>query len=223
MLIHPPFPEPFLNDPMRAAELRVYQELARSEVPGQALYQVNAAPNAPELDILVGIERVAYLGTGIKGGFYMRNNRGQWFLQTGLGWQQTPCPLDHTMLAAMSIHDALERRLRMNIFVVPVLIFPDMAGDPAIDRATANGKVRVLWGTDNLVDHLVEIAGTRTICTPPTAGQIARVVQFFMPGLGTAPEPEPTPATMEIAGRQLIIHHVDTVNVYTTGGDPAGR
>ena len=223
MLINPPFPEPYLHDPMRAAELRVYQEIVRSEVPGQALYQVNAARNSPELDILVGIERVAYLGTGIKGGFYTRNNRGEWSLQTALGWQQTPCPLEHTMLAAMSVHDALERRLRMNIFVVPVLIFPDMEGDPAIDRATANGKVRVLWGTDNLVDHLVEIAGTRTICTPPTASQIARVVEFFMPGLGMGPEPESPPAAMELAGRQLIIQHVDTMNVYTTGGEPEGR
>ena len=223
MEIHPPFPEPYLNDPMRAAELRVYQELVRSEVPGQALYQVNAAPNAPELDILVALEGVAYLGTGIKGGFYRRNNRGEWSLQTGVGWQQAPCPLDQTFLAAMSVHDTLERRLRMNVFVVPVLIFPDMEGDTAIARATANDKVRVLWGTDNLVDRLVEIAGTRTICTPPTAGQIARVVEFFMPGLGTAPEPEPTPATMDLTGRQVIIHHVDTVNVYTTSVEPVGR
>ena len=39
MIIHPPFPEPYLIDPMRQAELRVYQELARSQAPGQALYR----------------------------------------------------------------------------------------------------------------------------------------------------------------------------------------
>ena len=223
MLIHPPFPEPYLNDPMRAAELRVYQELARSEVPGQALYQVNAAPNAPELDILAGLEGVAYIGTGIKGGFYKRNNRGEWFLRNGLVWQKAPCPLDQTWLAAISVHDALARRLTLNIFVVPVLVFPDMDRDPAIDQAMANGKVSVLWGTNDLVDRMAEVARTRPINSPPTAGQIARVVEFFMPGLGTASAPDPTPAAMELAGRQLIIHHVDTMNVYTTGGDPVSR
>ena len=223
MLIHPPFPEPYLNDPMRAAELRVYQELTRSEVPGQALYQVNAYPNAPELDILAALERIAYVGGQIKGGNHRRNNRGEWFRHDGLEWQKIPSPLEQTWLAAISVRDALKRRLDLNVFVVPMLICPDMDRDPDIDQATANGKVSILWGTNDLVDRMAEVARTRPINSPPTAGQIARVVEFFMPGLGTAPEPAPTPAAMELAGRQLIIHHVDTMNVYTTGGDPAGR
>ena len=223
MLIHPPFPEPYLNDPMRAAELRVYQELARSEVPGQALYQVNAYPNAPELDLLAALEGTAYLGVGIKGGFYQRTHQGAWFLRTDFGWQPTPCPLDQTWLAAISVRDILKRRLDLSVFIVAVLVFPDMDRVPAIDQAAVNGKVSVLWGTDDLVDRMAEIARTRPIMSPPNAGQIARVTEYFMPGLGTAPEPAPTPAAMELAGRQLIIQHVDVMNVYTTGGEPAAR
>ena len=223
MLIHPPFPELYLNDPVRAAELRVYQEISRSTIAGQALYQVNAYPNAPELDALVALERVAYVCVGIKGGFYKLTQDGKWFLRTAFGWQKTPCPLKQTWLAAISVHDALLESLNLNIFVVAVLVFPDMERDPAIDQATANDKVRVQWGTDDLVNGMAEIARSRTINCPPNAGQIARVVEFFMPGLGTAPEHHPTPAAMEIAGRQLIIQHVDTMNVYTTGGEPEGR
>ena len=223
MIIHPPFPEPYLNDPMRQAELRVYQELARSEVPGQALYQVNAYPNAPEVDALVALERVAYVCAGIKGGFYKLTNDGEWFLRTAFGWQKTPCPLKQTWLAAISVHDSLQKSLNLNIFVVAVLVFPDMDRDPAIDNATASDKVRVLWGTDDLVNGMAGIARTRTINCPPDAGQIARVIEFFMPGLGTAPEPAPAPAAMEIAGRQLIIQHVDVMNVYPASWEPAGR
>ena len=218
MIIHPPFPEPYLNDPMRAAELRVYQEIARSDTPGQALYQVNAYPNAPELDILAALEGTAYLGVGIKGGRYKRNSSGVWLLQTDLGAKETLCPLVQTWEAAISIHDVLMSRLGLNAFVVPVLLFPDMGRDAAIALATANHKVRVLWGTDDLVNRMAEVARTRTILCPPTAGQIARVVEFFMPGLRAAPEPEPTPVAMELVGRQVIISHVDTVNIYTTGG-----
>ena len=223
MLANPPFPEPYLVDPMRQAELRVYQELVRSPAPGQALYQVNAFPNAPELDALAALEGVAYVCAGIKGGFYKLTNDGKWFLRTDFGWQKTPCPLKQTWLAAISVHDALLDSLNLNIFVVAVLILPDMDRDPAIERATANDKVRIIWGTDDLVNRMAEIARTRTICTPPTAGQIARVVEFFMPGLGTAPEPHPTPAATEIAGRQLIIQHVDTMNVYPAGWESEGR
>ena len=223
MEIHPPFPQPYLNDPMRAAELRVYQEIARSEVPGQSLYQVNAYPNAPELDVLVALEGVAYVCVGIKGGVYRMTNDGRWFLRTAFAWQRTPSPLEETWLAAISVHDALMKSLNLNIFVIAVLVFPDMDRDPAIDQAAANDKVRVQWGTDNLVEGMAAIARTRTVNRPPTAGQIARVTEFFMPGLGMAPEPEPPPAAMEIAGRQLIIQHVDVMNVYPVGWETQGR
>ena len=223
MEIHPPFPQPYLNDPMRAAELRVYQEIARSEVPGQSLYQVNAYPNAPELDVLVALEGVAYVCVGIKGGVYRMTNDGRWFLRTAFAWQRTPSPLEETWLAAISVHDALMKSLNLNIFVIAVLVFPDMDRDPAIDQAAANDKVRVQWGTDNLVEGMAAIARTRTVNRPPTAGQIARVTEFFMPGLGMAPEPEPPPAAMEIAGRQLIIQHVDVMNVYPAGWETQGR
>ena len=223
MEIHPPFPQPYLNDTMRAAELRVYQEIARSEVPGQSLYQVNAYPNAPELDVLVALEGVAYVCVGIKGGVSRMTNDGRWFLRTAFAWQRTPSPLEETWLAAISVHDALMKSLNLNIFVIAVLVFPDMDRDPAIDQAAANDKVRVQWGTDNLVEGMAAIARTRTVNRPPTAGQIARVTEFFMPGLGMAPEPEPPPAAMEIAGRQLIIQHVDVMNVYPAGWETQGR
>ena len=93
MLINPPFPEPYLNDPMRQAELRVYQELARSEVPGQALYQVNAYPNAPELDILAALERVAYVGGQVKGGTSQAQQpRGSGSDMTAWSGRKSPVP-----------------------------------------------------------------------------------------------------------------------------------
>ena len=223
MLIQPPFPEPYLNDPMRAAELRVYQEIARTEVAGQALYQVNAFPNAPELDVLVALEGVAYVCAGIKGGVYRMTNDGRWYLRTTFGSQRTPSPLDETWLAAISVHDVLVKSLNLNIFVIAVLVFPDMDRDPVIDRAAANDKVRVIWGTNDLVDRMAEATRRRTINCPPNAGQIARVVEFLMPGLGMGPEPKPPHAAMDLAGRQVIIQHVDTLNVYTAPEAPTGR
>ena len=150
-------------------------------------------------------------------------NDGRWFLRTAFAWQRTPSPLEETWLAAISVHDALMKSLNLNIFVIAVLVFPDMDRDLAIDQAAANDKVRVQWGTDNLVEGMAAIARTRTVNRPPTAGQIARVTEFFMPGLGMAPEPEPPPAAMEIAGRQLIIQHVDVMNVYPAGWETQGR
>ena len=37
-------------------------------------------------------------------------------------------------------------------FVIAVLLFPDMVPDPAIAAAARRSRVKVLWGTDNLMD-----------------------------------------------------------------------
>ena len=117
---------------------------------------------------LAALEGTAYLGIGIKGGFYERTDQGAWFLRTDFGRRPTPCPLDQTWPAAISVRDALKRRLDLSIFVVAILILPDMAGAPPIDQVAVNGKVSVLWGTENLVERMAETAKTKTINCPPT-------------------------------------------------------
>ena len=50
MEIQPAFPPHRRQDPRRRAEAIVYDQLARSGLPGHALYELKALPEAPELD-----------------------------------------------------------------------------------------------------------------------------------------------------------------------------
>ena len=68
MNIQPQFPPHRRHDPKRNSEAVVYDQLARSGHPGQALYELRAAPEAPELDFGIWLEDRARFGVQVKGG-----------------------------------------------------------------------------------------------------------------------------------------------------------
>ena len=82
--IQPEFPDYRYQDPKRQAELRVYQEIASSQIPGQALYEVNTTRHTPQVDIVVWVEGVACFAISVKGGTYSVDN-GTIFLHTPEG------------------------------------------------------------------------------------------------------------------------------------------
>ena len=68
MDIQPQFPPHRRQNPQRNSEAVVYDQLARSYHPGQALDDLRAAPEAPELDFCVWLEDRARFGLQVKGG-----------------------------------------------------------------------------------------------------------------------------------------------------------
>ena len=56
------------NDPKCNSEAVVYDQLARSGHAGQALYDLEAAPEAPELDFCAWIEGLGWFDLEVKGG-----------------------------------------------------------------------------------------------------------------------------------------------------------
>ena len=168
MKISPEFPDDRRRDPMRRAELRVYRQLADSEVPGWALYQVRASGQGRELDFLVFVEGLARIGIEVKGGSY-RLRGGEWQLLTPDGWQWKPNPLDQLRAAVNSVQDALASRLGRKVPFIPLLVFPDMKGDEDIEALGRADDVEVIWGTGRLVDHLVALGEASGLMDVPTA------------------------------------------------------
>ena len=68
MKIHPEFPSHQRQDPRRHSEGRVYDQPDQSGIPGQALYGLEATPEAPELDLVIWFQDRARFGLQVKGG-----------------------------------------------------------------------------------------------------------------------------------------------------------
>ena len=220
MKIQPEFPPHRRRDLRRGAEAGVYDQLADSGLPGQALYELKAIPEAPELDFALWIQDRGRFGIQVKGGPYSINGT-VWTLRTSQGVEHVPCPLTQTWDAAIAVRDAVSRVLGFKTFIIPVLLLTDTPPDPFIEEWAAQRKVKVLFGADNLVDRLLELADRTGVKHPPTAGHILNEIEAVTNGLvkperAGAPPESVGERVQEPAARQLVIQQVDTVNIYVT-------
>ena len=182
MQVLPDFPEHRLKNPMRQAELAVYQELAGSEAEGTALYEVRAALNQRELDAVVWLIGVGRFGLQVKGGHY-RIKRGVLYLLMPDGTEhRVGSVLKECWDATMALHRWLQERIPdgRSPFMVPVALFPDMAPDEAIEAWAVQAGVRVLWGSDHLVQRLVDMAKTCKFFYPPSTQEAREEVALVL-------------------------------------------
>ena len=242
MKIHPAFPPHRRRDPRRRSEGLVYDLLAQSDVPGQALYELKATPEAPELDFPIWFQDRARIGLQVKGGPYSVNG-AVWSLRTIHGVQQVDCPLPQAWDAAIAVRDAIHRELGFQVFIIPVMLFTDTPRDPVIEDMAWRYKVKVLFGVDDLVDRLLALADQTVINYPPTADHIMNEVDAVTGGLvapaadevegpagvlvdrqqGTLAQDNGLEGTPDLMPRQVVIHHVDTVNIHVASALGDGR
>ena len=226
MQIQPNIPEFRRRDPRRRAELEVHYQLAASDLPGRAIYEARASAAGPEVDFAIWLQDQGRFDLQVKGGRYSLQD-GDWYLHTDDGPERKDCLLKEASDGAFSIWDAVKRRLDRKVFLVPVLLFPDMDPDLAIQARAAGDKTHILWGSEDLVERRRRLARDVEVRYPPTGEQMRREADAVGPGLGLGEDPAlpregaagPSPATMDLSARQVIIHHADTVNVHTTGAN----
>ena len=152
------------------------------------------------------------------------------------GREEKPSPLCQTWDAAMSLReDIIDLLGDTCCYVIAALLFPDMEPDPAIAAAARRSSVKVLWGTDNLMNRLAEFAA-RKAYYPPNAEDIRRETAAVTdgqvryaeegPDQGHREEPQlppeqpeaPAAPRLEVPAGGITIGHVDTLIVHTAPG-----
>ena len=227
MLVHPEsFPSNRRADPKRQGELHVYTEVADSPAVGLAIYGGKAGPEAPEADFVMWLQKEARANVEVKGGRYTFE-LGQWTLHSVNGPEPIDSPVIQAKDGAFSFRDAVKKALSRKVFVLAVIVFPDMDPDQAIVQEATRHKVHVLFGASGLVKKILEIAGKEEIFMPPTPSHIRDEAHLFVPGIQYPPQGVAEPRadgdaaecpSTNIAARQVIIQHAGVVNVYTTEG-----
>ena len=133
MHMTPEFPDHRRQDPRRQREAEIYDDLAASAKPGQGAYELKVNRNAHELDFAIIMDDVGHLGLQVKGGHYIIDSAAWQRIKPDGSLEPVSCPLTNTWDAAMQMRQAIYDALNRKVFVVPVLLFPDMEPDPAID------------------------------------------------------------------------------------------
>ena len=117
MKTNPTFPPSRLTDPKRRAERDIYQAVEASSVPGRALYEVKAARNAKQVDILLWAEAVAAFGAQLKGGTYVIRD-GELCLVTDQGMVPKPGLLAAVWDSVMAIPEFIQRKLGRGMYII---------------------------------------------------------------------------------------------------------
>ena len=215
MLIQPEFPPHRRRDLLRLAELQVYNECMQSDCAGRVLYEVKTSLNTPELDFAVLLEDVAIFGVLVKGPPHTIH-RGEWQRITNDGPVDIPCPLKLTWDTALQIRETVKRRLNRKVFVLAVLVLPDMEPDPEREARVADDRVDVLFSSHNLVERLVDLVQHYEIFNPPGAWLVEKMAETLMPFLANnaQEEEEGDVRELDVSSRPAEVRHADVVNVY---------
>ena len=123
--------------PWRAATARVSSITSGAKATGTSSWTLPSGSN--------GLGRFALQ---VKGGRYLLID-GEWYLKTREGIKHVrSCPLDETKLAALDWHDDIKECAQTvyNPYVIPVLMFPDMEPDQAIEQLAKRAGVYVDLG-----------------------------------------------------------------------------
>ena len=186
MRMHPrEFPPSRRKKPKRQAERRVYEALAATARQGFVYYEWRKGYEHLELDFAVWVEGLGRLALQVKGGHYLLID-GDWHLKTREGIRPVKsCPLDEAKLAAFDLHDDIKELAdaRYNPYVIPVLAFPDMESDPAIEQLARRAGVYLVWRTDNLMADLEQIVRSRRVSDTLSMERIGREVYAVTDGL----------------------------------------
>ena len=231
------FPSGRRKKPKRQAERRVYQALAGSDRQGFVYYEWRKGYEHIELDFAVWVEGLGRFALQVKGGRYVLID-GDWYLKTRDGVKLIEsCPLDEAKLAALDLHDDIEDRAYTpyNPYVIPVVVFPDMEPDPAIERLAERRGVYVIWGIGNLWADLAEIVRSRRVSEALGMDRIAREVHAVTDGLirlekfeqgcvaDAADQPASVPERRQYVGTlRLTLVGVDVTMTRARGVPPAG-
>ena len=190
-----------------------------------------------ELDFAVWLAGLGRFALQVKGGYYLLIG-GEWYLKTRNGVKLIEsCPLDETKLAALDWHDDIEELAETiyNPYVLPVLLFPDMEPDPAIEALARRTGVYVIWGVAGLFGDLEEIVRSRRHPAAPGMDRIAREVHAVTDGLicleksgkrsvaDAGDQPVPVSERRQYRGTlRLTLVGVDVTTARARGAPPAG-
>ena len=97
--------------------------------------------------------------------------------------------------------------------IICVTLFADMERDEGIDACTEGGQSKILWGTEDVANRLAELAKGVPIKFPPSALDAEEESSLLVPALDCQRQDPALPAGLSLDAGQVVIQHVDTVNV----------
>ena len=236
------FPARYRENPEHQALASVFDAISRSPRDGWGIFYLGARERGREALIFLSLEGTGRYGIHVRGGRYTLDPESlQWHAHGPEGPVVVPDPLQQASDAAMSLRDEIYRQLQFLVFMIPVVVFPDMESDPVIAGRAQRTNAYVVFGLEHLVAELDVVAERVRVNRPPPAQHVLNEAQALIRVMGEAesarpaqPQPQPklepdgsTPSVieqMELPAAGVTIHHVDQLIIQQAlDGEPGAQ
>ena len=203
------FPEDRIHDPKRQAELTVFRELQASETPGVALFEARAGIDGREVDYAIWLEDIARTGLQVKG------DATAWTVASGISLPRevrgaSPArPSRAGGRPYSSTTDLQERRPAGIPSSSPCWSSRTYCPTPTSRPGSTQAGVSVLFGTENLVERLIEAVATCRVNYPPSGDETAEEVELLVPG--TMRVALGIPEALDLHADNAVFQNVQTV------------
>ena len=176
------FPQERRHDPKRQAEAIVFDTLAECQRSGHFIYEWGAPGRPHRTDFALWLENTGRFAIEVKGGHYSLDG-DRWYLHTPNGdLAAKSSPLQQADDAAMDLRNEIHAQTGYKVFIIPVVVFPDMAPDQVIEQYAQRTNVMVIWGAEYLLTDLEAAARRVGIDHPPRASYIRNEVRAVTSG-----------------------------------------
>ena len=205
------------NRALTRAQKEFCEQLEGSDQSGQALWHPRVAAGSPVPDCVVFLEEIGRFAVAFPPGEYAVED-DDWYCRDADGNAGPVSDLiEETWQAAKSVRMALKRGLGIGAYVIPVVVFADMAPDAGIMEAAQGRGVRVFFGADGVVQRLATLPDEEQLQTHLHAGFIRKEVATLSRSSARRTTP-PEQASLGLDDERVVIQHADVVNVHVSAG-----
>ena len=195
-----------------------------SDRDGQVLWDPQLDPGEPSPGAVVFIEDTCRLAVKFVQSICSIED-GRWKAKDSAGGVPIETPLETAWRAAAAVRDAIKQRTGIGAYIIPVVVFVNMTESADILAARGRRKVRILWGTKDLLERLASLPEEHELQPQLNSDLVAdEVAALSQPppdsGSTVAPaSPAPQPAVesdisgLDLGSRPVIMQHVDTIHI----------
>lgn len=206
------------NQPLTLAELEACRQFERSHQEGQALVRPVVGAGSPAPHSVIYLEKIGRFPMTILEGPHSVEGDDWWRNEANGIETPVPNPLEAAWQAAKAVRAEIKRKLDLNIYVIPVVWFPDMVEDEDILDEADGRSAHVLFGQVDLVQRLASLPKGDQLQIQLSRQCIEQEVAALSRG-AAKPEPAGEPEPVNGPAGAMNIGRVETMNVYITIAD----
>ena len=206
------------QNPLSAAELEAMAQFEASDRDGTALWRPRVSGDAPAPDCVIFVHKIGRFAIRFLSGNYSAED-GKWYHRSNDGEHSAVGdPMERVWQAAMAVKEEVTRHYDFGCYILAVAVFPDMELDQALVAAKGRRAVKMLWGTNDLVERIIQQLEESKRRPTLSAEYVEKDIQALTQGRVLDNVGSPEEVEVDLESGELHVHSPKRVVINVASG-----